>query len=256
MLWEQKVEKVVMLVSEHHEKLEKYWRDDGDIVFGDVRVRLASSQVFADFTVRRLELNKREKPLHTVLQYHYTAWPDKEVPPSLWSLVDFQQRVTSYPSCRPTLVHCGGGVANTGTFIALELILHDIKSTGYMDFFNTIWRLRQDRMHMVHTAEQYIFLHKVVQVAVLCAGTNVQTEDVQDRTSRLDMRTFSGLTYAEKEFTAVCNCIIDGSNYLKGNRKSRVSRYLHQLVDETSLHGRSYTQAPGNQFTRQVLHSR
>ncbi|CAL1548038.1 unnamed protein product, partial [Lymnaea stagnalis] len=61
MLWEQKVEKVVMLtnlIEEAKHKCDQYWPEDGEMHFGEIRVRLINTQVFADYTIRKLELLK------------------------------------------------------------------------------------------------------------------------------------------------------------------------------------------------------
>ncbi|XP_059168903.1 receptor-type tyrosine-protein phosphatase alpha-like [Physella acuta] len=109
MLWEQKVDKVVMLtnlIEEGMVKSVKYWSDKGKATFGDIKVELLSIDVFADYTIRKMELKKKNKPTHHFNQFHFTSWPDKGVPLTPWGLVDFEQRVALGSTSRPIVVHC------------------------------------------------------------------------------------------------------------------------------------------------------
>ncbi|CAL1538421.1 unnamed protein product, partial [Lymnaea stagnalis] len=59
MLWEHKVDKVVMLtnlIEENKIKCERYWPVDGKAKFGNITVILSTTEVFAHYTIRRLEL--------------------------------------------------------------------------------------------------------------------------------------------------------------------------------------------------------
>ncbi|CAL1544882.1 unnamed protein product, partial [Lymnaea stagnalis] len=158
MLSEQKVEKVVMLTNlteEGKSKCDPYWPDEGETTFGEIRVRLAATQVFADYTIRRLQLYVDSQPMHPVTQFHFTSWPDKGVPENPWALVDFEQRVAFTPTKRPIVVHCSAGVGRTGTFIALRNVMREAEDTQQMDFFTTVAKLRQDRTMMIQTAVSY-----------------------------------------------------------------------------------------------------
>ncbi|BFZ11376.1 hypothetical protein BsWGS_14415 [Bradybaena similaris] len=206
MLWEQQVEKVVMLtnlVEDGKLKCERYWPEDGAMKVGDITVKLATTQVFADYTIRVLQLAMKGGQLHTVTHFHFTSWPDKDVPTAPWGLVDFEQRVASYPTTKPVVVHCSAGVGRTGTFIALRNVMRQAEDTGYVDVFTTVKMLRQNRVNMVQTAEQYEFLHKSAQVAILCLDTTVSASDVHNRIQTLSLPSEFGNTKLDQEFQAV-----------------------------------------------------
>ncbi|XP_059173395.1 receptor-type tyrosine-protein phosphatase alpha-like [Physella acuta] len=211
MLWEQKIDKVVMLtnlIEEGKVKCLKYWPDEGKEKFGDIKVKLAATHVFADYTIRKLELSKRNQPTHPLTHFHFTSWPDKGVPATPWSLVDFEQRVAMEESTRPMVVHCSAGVGRTGTFIALRNVMREAEDTGVVNFFRTVSKLRQDRMMMIQTAEQYEFLHKAAQVAIVCMGTTVTSRDIESRISWLQESQVGGGSHMESEFksvSAVCD---------------------------------------------------
>ncbi|XP_055884714.1 receptor-type tyrosine-protein phosphatase S-like [Biomphalaria glabrata] len=213
MLWEQRIDIVVMLtdlVEETKVKCEKYWPDSGKIRVGQIKVNLGSTQVFADYTIRKLELFKKGEASHSFTQFHFTSWPDKGVPSTQWSLVDVEQRVASIPTKRPIVVHCSAGVGRTGTFIALYNIMRQAEETGLVDFFKTVSKLREDRIFMVQTSSQYEFLHKAAQVAIACMKTTVHAHDFSDRLNVLERQHILGSTMLETEFNSLC-AVVDRS---------------------------------------------
>ncbi|CAL1541407.1 unnamed protein product, partial [Lymnaea stagnalis] len=155
MLWEQRVDKVVMLtnlIEEGKRKSEQYWPDDGDVPFGEIHVRLISAHTFADYTIRNIELSKRNEATQIMTQFHFTSWPDQGVPTVPWGLVEFEQLVSAHPTTRPIAVHCSAGVGRTGTFIALHNVLREAEAMGHVDFFKTLTKLREARILMIQTA--------------------------------------------------------------------------------------------------------
>ncbi|GFO31695.1 receptor-type tyrosine-protein phosphatase kappa, partial [Plakobranchus ocellatus] len=189
MLWEQNIDRVVMLthlVEEGKRKCTMYWPEDGDQTFGEINMQLLTTRVFAEYTVRHLRLCKVDELPRDVIQFHFTAWPDKSVPDNPWGLVDFQQRVMAEPGPGRLLVHCSAGVGRTGTFIALCNLLQEAEATGKMDFRSTLHKLRQDRMHMIQTVAQYTFLHKAALVGHMTSGTTMQVKDIPARVQSLE----------------------------------------------------------------------
>lgn len=56
----------------------------------------------------------------------------------------------------PVLVHCSAGVGRTGTFIAIDWALRMLERDGKFNVEDTIRRLRQDRVSIVQTVDQYV----------------------------------------------------------------------------------------------------
>ncbi|KAH9487833.1 hypothetical protein Btru_067910, partial [Bulinus truncatus] len=203
MLWEQKVDVVVMLtdlIEDGKVKCEKYWPDTDKIQVGHIQVKLGSIQMFADFTVRKLELSIKGEATHNITQFHYTSWPDKGVPSTQWSLIDVNQYVTAIVTDRPILVHCSGGDGRTDTFIALYNIIRQAEETGCVDFFKTVSKLREDRICMVQTVSQYEFLHKAALVAVACMRTTLNIHEFSDRLKILEEMNPLRVSKTELEF--------------------------------------------------------
>ncbi|CAL1546979.1 unnamed protein product, partial [Lymnaea stagnalis] len=163
MIWEQKVEAIVMLtnlIEEGKVKCEKYWSDAGEAQFGEITVKLAATKSFADYIIRSFEMFKvrhystgsDKEVTRTFTQFHFTSWPDKSVPVTPWSLVEFLKRVSAQTTKSPVVVHCSAGVGRTGTFIALHSVIRQAQDTGRVDFYQTLAKLRQDRIFMIQTA--------------------------------------------------------------------------------------------------------
>ncbi|KAH9490852.1 hypothetical protein Btru_033551 [Bulinus truncatus] len=208
MLWEQNTEKVVMLtnlIEEGKTKCEKYWPDSDKKVVGEIKIKHLATQTFAHYTVRQLELTKKNHVTHHVTQFHFTSWPDKSVPAASWSLVDFQQHVFATPTLKPIVVHCSAGVGRTGTFIALYNVKREAEELGHINFYETVIKLRHDRMLMVQTAEQYEFLHKAALAAIVCSGTAVSVDNFKEKPNSLHEKTLTGKSKITLEYKAICN---------------------------------------------------
>jgi protein-tyrosine phosphatase len=73
-------------------------------------------------------------------------------------------------SARPRIVHCSAGVGRSGTFIALDYLLH-LLHTGELDHLpddkdpivELVDSLRQQRMMMVQGEGQFMFLYHVLR---------------------------------------------------------------------------------------------
>ncbi|XP_059166888.1 receptor-type tyrosine-protein phosphatase epsilon-like [Physella acuta] len=210
MIWEQKVEKVVMLtnlVEEGKLKCERYWPEEGDCTFGDITVILLSTEGFADYTIRKLKFVKKTKPAQYVTHFHFTSWPDKGVPTTPWSLVDFKQKVSARNSNRPILVHCSAGVGRTGTFIALRNSIQQAVDTGKIDCFKTLKKLREDRILMIQTSEQYEFLHKALAAALMCLDKTISNKNTAGTIEKMNWNTITGQSRLSKEFKDLCTVV-------------------------------------------------
>ncbi|GFO17993.1 receptor-type tyrosine-protein phosphatase kappa [Plakobranchus ocellatus] len=244
MLWEQNIDRVVMLthlIELGKKKCTMYWPEDGEKTFGEIKMQLLTTRVFAEYTIRHLRLCKGGQSPRDVTQFHFTAWPDKSVPENPWGLVDFQQRVMAEPGPGRLLVHCSAGVGRTGTFIALCNLLKEAEATGKMDFRSTLHKLRQDRMHMIQTIAQYTFLHKAALVGHMTSGTITKVKDIAARFQSLEggargdisARTyeqeFDNLAAACDEDTIMSNKQSDVAESVYGNEKVMANKGKDRL---------------------------
>ncbi|WAR15956.1 PTPRK-like protein, partial [Mya arenaria] len=119
MIWQQKVEKIVMvtnLMEEGKKKCEQYWPNVGTtLTYSGVKVICQSEDEYAEFTRRLLLLNdgESERQLHHL---HFTAWPDRGIPEDVTALIEFRHRVLNSPA------HLGGPTLEQYEFLHLALV--------------------------------------------------------------------------------------------------------------------------------------
>ncbi|WAR30160.1 PTPRS-like protein [Mya arenaria] len=101
MVWQQEVEKIVMvtsLVEGKNIKCEQYWPDRYQSkLYGAIEVVCKVEKLYADFIWRQFTLSKNseERSLHHL---QFTNWPDKDIPDDVTSIIDIRQRVNALPS--------------------------------------------------------------------------------------------------------------------------------------------------------------
>ncbi|KAL7737912.1 hypothetical protein ACLKA6_006284 [Drosophila palustris] len=116
-----------------------------------------------------------------VVHLFFKKWPDHGCPDDPMHLITFVKKVKAEkrPNYSPIVVHCSAGVGRTGTFIGLDLIMQRLKSESKINIFETVKKLRFQRMKMVQTQQQYTFLyactyelvkHKIPRAALKLEG--------------------------------------------------------------------------------------
>ncbi|XP_053387666.1 cell death abnormality protein 1-like [Mercenaria mercenaria] len=167
MVWQEKVGKIVMLtnLSEAGEpKCDQYWPEkDCSELFNDILVTSDREDIYADYTIRSFTLQK-DSEVRSIVQAHFTAWPDKGTPDDVTSLVEFRQKVNSLGTDLhgPILVHCSAGIGRTGTYISIDSLVQEGEAEGGVDIYACVRNLREHRVNMVQTAGQYQYLHNAV----------------------------------------------------------------------------------------------
>ncbi|XP_064386533.1 sushi, von Willebrand factor type A, EGF and pentraxin domain-containing protein 1-like isoform X2 [Halichondria panicea] len=184
MIMENKLRTIVMLTKcfEERKKCECYWplKDDQPLEMGcGIVVSLTSMVAFPDFTVRRMKVNQPILGSFAVFEvtlFHYTSWPDHGVPSSGMSLIYFTRAVRkTHPQddpC-PLLVHCSAGVGRTGTFIVLDTMLDRMEQDGMIHIYDCVTHIRKQRVLLVQTLSQYIFLHDALKELIVCGETEI-----------------------------------------------------------------------------------
>ncbi|XP_077500276.1 receptor-type tyrosine-protein phosphatase mu-like isoform X2 [Amblyomma americanum] len=167
LVWQEEICKFVMaanLVEEGKRKVERYWPETCS-KYGDIMVTLVSEEVFVDYTVRTFKVHKSGAASKRVVkQFHFTAWPDHGVPAHPLSLVEMIEMAKAHaPSSKsPLLLHCSAGVGRTGTIVLLEAALDMARAEKRVDVMGLLYKLRQQRVNLVETVEQYEFVHEAL----------------------------------------------------------------------------------------------
>ncbi|XP_041345538.1 receptor-type tyrosine-protein phosphatase V-like [Pyrgilauda ruficollis] len=176
LVWEQNVCNIIMLTvcMENGRVLcDHYWpSESAPMSYGQVRVHLLMQSSSEEWTVREFKLwHEGLQAERFVSHLHYTAWPDHGIPESTTSIMTFrelvQEHIQSTKDAGPTLVHCSAGVGRTGTFIALDRLLQQMKQEKAVDIFGVVYTLRMNRYLMIQTLSQYIFLHSCILDKIL-----------------------------------------------------------------------------------------
>ncbi|XP_009874004.1 PREDICTED: receptor-type tyrosine-protein phosphatase mu-like, partial [Apaloderma vittatum] len=210
MVWQEKTSVIVMLtglVEQNKIKCEKYWPEQ-EQVYGDFTVTLNNTRTTTGLVTRIFCLQKAGCALPRVVeQFHYLLWPDHGIPQNsaqLLCLVDVVNKRGLEAPAGPVLVHCSAGIGRTGTFIALDFLLKMGKAEGKVDVFCCVQRLREQRVSMVQTQEQYTFLYEVLLEGLLCGSTGVPVESITSHVRCLQESEASRHNNVlEKEFKAL-----------------------------------------------------
>ncbi|NWS75170.1 PTPRK phosphatase, partial [Crotophaga sulcirostris] len=209
MVWQEKTSVIVMLtglMEQNKAKCEQYWPEQ-EQVYGEFTVTLNNTRTTMGLITRIFCLQKAGCALPRVVeQFQYLLWPDHGVPRNsaqLLSLVEMVNKRRLEASAGPVLVHCSAGIGRTGTFIALDFLLKMGKAEGKVDVFHCVQRLREQRVSMVQTKEQYTFLYEVLLEGLLCRSTGVPVENITSHVHCLREAGASRHNILEKEFKAL-----------------------------------------------------
>jgi len=115
---------------------------------------------------------------HLLSHYHFHAWPDHGMPESSAGLRAICRSLsTARATGQPVVVHCSAGIGRTGTFCAIDILLQRFDSwqtlndgrgpdraevEAALNLPQLVHDLRFQRMGMVQTLDQYVFVYKTL----------------------------------------------------------------------------------------------
>lgn len=134
----------------------------------------------SDIEIRELEMTvdgKQEKK--PIWHFLYHSWPDHGVPKDseiakILELLDLSRRQNGNDG-NPRIIHCSAGVGRTGTFIALDFLVSQLRRGDWINIdqknthtivdpiYDIVNHLRTQRNHMVQTYAQYRFLYRMMR---------------------------------------------------------------------------------------------
>ncbi|KPP78949.1 phosphatidylinositol phosphatase PTPRQ-like [Scleropages formosus] len=166
MIWETRSRTIVMLTQCFEKgriRCHQYWPEDNKpvTVFGDIIITKLAEDVFPDWTVRVLKVERHGNYM-VVNHFNFTSWPEHGVPESSATLIQFVKaiRANRGRDSSNIVVHCSAGVGRTGVFIALDHLVQHVRDHDFVDVYGLVAELRSERMCMVQNLAQYMFLHQ------------------------------------------------------------------------------------------------
>lgn len=180
MVYQQGVVVIVMTTAECERgrvKCERYWPEKGKKVVtpgGDFIVKHMDEKIYHDgeeYSVIRRSLRLTTKEggdTRDITQLQFLGWPDHGCPDdahAILSLLKIADEEANKKPQAPVVVHCSAGIGRTGTFIVLDVILHEIminEGNSDIDVAHTLMEIREQRQGMVQTEPQYKFIYKAL----------------------------------------------------------------------------------------------
>ena len=175
MIDEYKCNIIIMLCKEFEggrEKCARYW--DYNIKMENYTIMLKSEENKDQYIIRDILLRNKNNQERIIKQIHYTGWPDHGVPDIQNGKVfdvfsEIIEKTDQYKGDGPIVVHCSAGVGRTGTYISMYYLEKEIKKQIKdkveeikFSIFNLVRKLKEMRLYLVQTCEQYLFIYQFV----------------------------------------------------------------------------------------------
>ncbi|XP_038219096.1 tyrosine-protein phosphatase 69D isoform X3 [Zerene cesonia] len=123
-----------------------------------------------------------------VRQYHFLMWKDFAAPEHPHSILKFIKRVNEAWSCgvcRSVVVHCSAGVGRTGTLVALDWLLEQLRDAAAVAVFACVAELRAQRNFLVQSLKQYVFVYRALVEYAHFGDTEIPASKLKSTIDRL-----------------------------------------------------------------------
>ncbi|KAK2140905.1 hypothetical protein LSH36_1206g00041 [Paralvinella palmiformis] len=92
------------------------------------------------------------------------------------------------------------GIGRTGTFIALDILIQQMVTEKVVDIEGCVWKLRNQRVNVVETKEQYVFLYDAILEATIAEKTSFPLETYPDYLDSICTSIVGGKTKLHRQF--------------------------------------------------------
>ena len=175
MIWEQKVQVVVMVTLDNENSKNKchlYWPDSMSApldIENRYKISLLSVHSLADFKVRLIEMEDLESgESHCIYHLNFTTWPDHGAPDSAIPILKMIRFMRCIHERGPVVVHCSAGIGCTGALITIDCLLYNVEHDLKIDIPKLVQDIRRQRQGMIQTKDQYMFCYRAALQILEC----------------------------------------------------------------------------------------
>ena len=167
MVWESNASVILMLtklIENGNYKADKYWPEKINMYKNITVENIEEIQFSNNITIRIFHISKGEENSRTIYQIHCSTWSDYCSPNSTKTFKQLHDIVNTYSLNKevPIIAHCSAGVGRTGTFVALSQCFEYFEINGCVDIKQTVSKMRRQRVGMVQTYKQYLYIYKCI----------------------------------------------------------------------------------------------
>ena len=170
MVWEKNSEAIVMttgITEGGRVKCNQYWPSEpteAPFECGDYKVATKSKKRIGAYLLSELDVTFGGQT-RKVAHFWYDSWPDHGAPAETKGVTDMLQAVKARSAggaAHPWIVHCSAGIGRTGTFIGIDMGMHQLNTSRTTSVKELVNAMRADRGGTVQTAVQADFIHKAL----------------------------------------------------------------------------------------------
>ncbi|XP_071950744.1 uncharacterized protein [Antedon mediterranea] len=217
---------------------EKYWPEFSHVnLYGKIIVTNAEEQEHKHYVIRKFQVQMAGcEEIRSVWHYHFISWPDKSVPSEVTHLVDFihkfkDEQKKAPPNTGPVIVHCSTGAGRTGTIISIFAMLDMAKHEGSVDVFNFVRSMRDKRILMVETKEQYIFIYEVLLEMLFCGQTTIPAMELGYALRNLTTNGVNEESIISQQFTTLQSMTPNTKGEFVSNGKDKMYMGLPEYLE-------------------------
>ncbi|CAK8674406.1 unnamed protein product [Clavelina lepadiformis] len=183
MVWEQNSSVIVMLckLKEGSKvKCSAYWPVQASTVtHGNFTIKTTFEDDLGWVITRRFYVTSSQEN-RKIFHFQLVSWPDHGVPTATSPLMYLRRMIkeaTDDEPNQPVIVHCSAGVGRTGTFIAMDILFDQLDQTSVVDVPGAVTRMRERRVDMVQTVDQYVLVYKLLVEHAVYKDTDISAPD-------------------------------------------------------------------------------
>ncbi|XP_055544651.1 tyrosine-protein phosphatase 69D [Wyeomyia smithii] len=170
MIFEQRIKTIVMFseIGDGANKCPRYWADE-EMQYENLLVTYIQSESGPYYTKREFTvMNCKSKDTIQVTQFQYNGWPtvEGEVPEVTRGMIEIVNQAQKHSSQQEDMftiaVHCSLGTDKSSLFVAMCILVMQLKTEKRIDICSVVRKLRAQRSLMIETYAQYEFLHRAI----------------------------------------------------------------------------------------------